>query len=96
MFMATPAMGYVECCGVLERMDLEPDLPAIRAPALVLGARPDPATPPAHHEKIAAAIPGARLVLLDDGAHLVNVERADEVTGLIVEHLALGPREERA
>lgn len=89
MFLATPSMGYVECCGVIERMDLEPALSWIRASALVLGARPDPATPPVHHERIAAGIPGARLVLLDDGAHLVNVERAGEVTALILEHLAL-------
>ena len=36
---------------------------------------------------IAGAIPRAHLEVLDPGAHLLNVERADDVTALIREHL---------
>ena len=53
---------------------------------MIAGAQ-DPATPPEHAERIAAAIPDARLEVLDPGAHLVNVERAEAVTELILEHL---------
>ena len=84
---ATPAEGYAACCGAIERMDLRADLPAIRAPTLVIAARDDPSTPPQHARVIAAGIPGARLVVLERGAHLVNVETPDVVTELILGHL---------
>jgi 3-oxoadipate enol-lactonase len=85
--LATPAEGYAACCDALERMDLRPDLPAIRAPTLVIAARDDPTTPPEHAQVIAEGIPGARMVVLEWGAHLVNVETPDVVTELIAEHL---------
>ena len=53
---------------------------------MIAGAQ-DPATPPEHAERIAAAIPDARLEVLDPGAHLVNVERPEAVTELILDHL---------
>ncbi len=54
----------------------------------MIGGAQDPATPPAEHAaRIAAAIPDARLEVLDPGAHLVNVERPDAVARLIREHL---------
>jgi 3-oxoadipate enol-lactonase len=87
MIAATPAEGYASCCAIIERMDLEPRLGEIRAPALVIAAAQDPSTPPEHGERIAAAIPGARLEILDPGAHLVAVERPEVVTELILEHL---------
>jgi 3-oxoadipate enol-lactonase len=86
--LATPAEGYAACCGAIERMDLRADLSSIRAPTLVIAARDDPSTPPQHAEVIAAGIPGARLVVLERGAHLVNVETPEVVTEVILEHLA--------
>ena len=85
--VATPAEGYAACCGVVERMDLRADLPAIRAPTLVIAARDDPSTPPEHAHVIADGIPGARLVVVERGAHLVNVETPDVVTELVLGHL---------
>ena len=58
------------------------------------GARPSSSTPAqdgivprAHAEAYASAIPDARLVDLDDAAHLAALERPDEVAKLVVEHL---------
>ena len=85
--LSTPPEGYAACCGVVGSMDLRADLGAIRAPTLVICAAEDPSTPPEHGRAIAAGIPGARLVELSRGAHLVNLETPDPVTGLIVEHL---------
>ena len=45
------------------------------------------AMPPEHSEAMAAAIPGARIEILDPAAHLASVERADAVTALIAGHL---------
>ena len=54
---ATAAEGYAACCQAIERMDLRPGLPAIRAPTLAIAAAEDPATPPVHLERIAAGDP---------------------------------------
>jgi 3-oxoadipate enol-lactonase len=88
MLAANDPEGYAACCGAIERMDLTGDLPAIAAPALVIGGAEDRATPPHEHAaRIAAAIPEARLEILEGTAHMANVERPDAVTDLIREHL---------
>jgi pimeloyl-ACP methyl ester carboxylesterase len=68
-------------------MDLTDGLAGISAPTLVIAGAQDPATPPEHGERIAAAVPDARLEVLDPAAHLANVEQPEAVTRLILEHL---------
>ena len=87
MLCDCPAEGYAACCGVIERLDLRGDLARITVPTLVIAAAEDPSTPPEHSATIAAGVPGARLEVLPHGAHLVAVERPDEVTALIERHL---------
>jgi 3-oxoadipate enol-lactonase len=84
---ATPAEGYAACCGAIARMDLRGDLRRIRAPTLVIAGADDRATPPEHAERIAAGIDGARLEILSPAAHLANLEQAEAVTRLILDHL---------
>jgi 3-oxoadipate enol-lactonase len=80
--------GYANCCSIIEHLDLVPSLDRIRASTLIVAGAQDPSAPPAEHaEKIAAGVPGSRLEILDPGAHLINVERPDAVTTLILEHL---------
>jgi 3-oxoadipate enol-lactonase len=86
MLVATPDEGYAACCGVIERMDLLPELGAVRAPTLVIAGRHDPATPPEHAERIVAGIPGARLELVD-AAHLATIEQPRTMSRLIAGHL---------
>jgi 3-oxoadipate enol-lactonase len=88
MIASVDPAGYVACCGAIERMDLLPDLHRVVAPALVLAGREDAATPPEHAEAIAERIDGARLEIVDDAAHLANVERPEEVTRRLLGHLA--------
>ena len=64
------------------------DLGAIAAPTLAIAGAEDPTSPPEHLEAIAAEIPNARLVVIPRGAHLVNVERADEFNDALLAHLA--------
>jgi 3-oxoadipate enol-lactonase len=87
MIVATPDEGYAACCEVIERMDLEAQLPAIAAPTRVIVGRRDPATPPEHGRRIAAAIPGARLDELDT-AHLGNVQEPARYSELVLAHLS--------
>ena len=87
MFVATPPEGYAACCGVIERMDQLPRLGEIRAPTLVIAADDDPATPPEHAEKIAAAIPGARLEIVHGARHMATIEQPEAMTTRIAGHL---------
>jgi 3-carboxy-cis,cis-muconate cycloisomerase/3-oxoadipate enol-lactonase len=88
MIAATPAAGYAACCGVLERAILLDDLPAIAAPTLVVVGADDPATPPSHAERVVAGIPGARLAVVPDAAHLANLGQPEHVNRLILDHLS--------
>ena len=79
--------GYASCCTAIETMSITDALPTITAPTLVIAGADDPATPPVHGERIAATVPGARLAVVAGAAHLGNVERPTEFTGLIIDHL---------
>ena len=59
------------------RPDSSPLLPDIKVPTIVTVGEEDTITPPADAERMAAAIPNARLVKLAGAAHLSNVETAD-------------------
>jgi 3-oxoadipate enol-lactonase len=79
----TSSEGYAGCCEALAALDLHPVLGSISAPTLVIAAAGDPATPPDHGRAIADGIPGARFELIEDAAHLANIEKAELVTPLI-------------
>jgi 3-oxoadipate enol-lactonase len=79
--------GYAGCCEALGSMDMREDIKAIEKPTLVVSASEDPATPPDHGRLIADTIPGARFELIQGARHLACLERPDEFTPLILEHL---------
>jgi 3-oxoadipate enol-lactonase len=85
--LSTTAESYAGCCDAIATMNLRGRLGEIHAPTLVVAGAQDPATPVAHAEVIAAGIRGAALTVLDPGAHLLNVERPDSVTQLIIDHV---------
>ncbi len=87
MVSSSPAEGYAACCEAIAGLDLRGELERIAAPTVVLVGAQDPSTPPVHAETIVGGVPGARLEVLDPGAHLLNVEREAEVTGLIRDHM---------
>lgn len=87
MVSAAPPEGYASCCEAIADLDLRAELARVSAPTLVLVGAQDPSTPPAHAKTIVSAVPGARLEVLDPGAHLLNVEREAEVTALIRDHM---------
>ena len=59
---------------ILFRPDGRKDLNKITCPTLVLCGRSDALTPLSGHEEMAAAIPGARLVIIEDCGHLAPLE----------------------
>jgi pimeloyl-ACP methyl ester carboxylesterase len=54
-------------------------LPRIKCPALVIGGRQDIVTPPEAHSDLARSIPGAKLVLVDQAAHMITLEQPEAV-----------------
>jgi 3-oxoadipate enol-lactonase len=87
MLVSTPAEGYAECCGAIERMDQVPMLHLIGAPTLVIAAEDDPATPPEHGALIASTVPGAQLAVVKDARHMATIEQPAAMTELILGHL---------
>ena len=84
--LATAPHGYAACCAAIRDMDLRPVVHLIDRPVLVIGGSLDPATPPDHAEAIAAAIAGARLVMLE-AAHLSNIEQPAAFTAALLDVL---------
>jgi pimeloyl-ACP methyl ester carboxylesterase len=87
MFLSTDRESYAQCCEALAQWDVREELGAIDVPTLVIAGEQDPSTPPEHGELIAARIPGARLEVIPNAAHLANVERSDEFNLLLEEFL---------
>jgi len=66
-----------------DRVDSRPGLAEIKCPALVLVGRQDQLTPPDRAAEMAAGIPGARLVTVEDCGHLSAIERPDAVSAAL-------------
>jgi 3-oxoadipate enol-lactonase len=92
MLRETPAEGYAGCCEAIRDADLRDRLGAIRAPTLVVAGAEDPAAPPEQADLITRSIPDARFVVIEQAAHLANVERPGEVTRAVLDHLGPVPR----
>jgi 3-oxoadipate enol-lactonase len=64
--------------GMAERPDSTPILPSIDVPTTILVGSADALTPPPMSEKMAEAIPGAEMIVLDGAGHLSNLEKPEE------------------
>ncbi|NDK90834.1 3-oxoadipate enol-lactonase [Gordonia desulfuricans] len=87
MVAATPDEGYAGCCEAIAGMDQRAEIGAITAPTLAVAGADDPATPPATLASIVESIAGARLLVVDDAAHLAPAEQPATITPAIIEHL---------
>jgi 3-oxoadipate enol-lactonase / 4-carboxymuconolactone decarboxylase len=87
MLLSTPPEGYAACCDTLADADLTSRVGAITAPTLVLTGADDPAVPPDVGAALAASIPGADHVVVDDAAHMANVEQPEAFTAALLAHL---------
>jgi 3-oxoadipate enol-lactonase len=87
MLLSAEPKGYAACAAAVRDMDQRESIKSITATTLVIGGTQDPGTTPADATLIATSIPGAKRVMLE-GAHLVNIEQADEFTRVLLEFLA--------
>lgn len=75
MIRNTTIEGYVAAIEAIQRLDLLDSLSGLPIPALVITGRNDPAATPQVAASIADKLPDSRLSVLDDAAHLSNVEQ---------------------
>ena len=93
----SPAMIAVGCDMFLQQ-DHQPLLPIVRAgmredryprlaeitvPTVVMVGSADRTTPPSHARRLAAGVPGARLVTVPDAGHILNWEAPDALVDVI-------------
>jgi pimeloyl-ACP methyl ester carboxylesterase len=87
---ATPEIFTGQVRALLGRPDADPLLPSIKCPTLVGVGRQDAWSPVSQHEPIAAAIPGATLVIFEDSGHMAPMEAPQAVTGALRTWLRAG------
>ena len=75
MILTTPGRGYAGCCAAIRDMDQRDILKDIAVPTMVIVGDQDPATTPEQGQLIADRVPGARLVTIQNAAHLSNIEQ---------------------
>ena len=61
----------------------------INFPTIVAVGRQDEWSTVAQHEEIARAIPGAKLVVVEDSGHFVPVEQPEVLTGILRELMSM-------
>ncbi|WP_042883783.1 3-oxoadipate enol-lactonase [Cupriavidus necator] len=77
MLVATQVRGYVGVAEAIMAFDLTGALSRIHCPTLVVAGEQDQGASVAMAQSIAAAIPGARLEVMPQAAHLVHVEQPE-------------------
>lgn len=81
--LETPAEVLWRDLVACDRFEAGPRLDQIRVPTLVLCGSLDRMTPPPDCRRLAEAIPGAGFHLVEGAGHMVMIERAEEVAGLV-------------
>lgn len=83
--------GYANACAAMAALNaapLDPELPRIQAPTLIIASTLDQHCPPRAAEIIAAGIEGSRLEIFPGAGHAIPVERPRELAAAINSFLA--------
>jgi 3-oxoadipate enol-lactonase len=87
MIEATSPIGYTGACAALRDTDLREMIPAIHTPSLILAGALDESTPPSQARELHTAIVGSELVILQEAAHLSNVEQPEVFSKYVLSFL---------
>jgi len=85
---ATPEIHARQIRALLNRPDASVQLSSISVPTLVVAGEKDRWATPAQHEKLAAAIPGAVLKVIEGSGHFVPLEAPAPFTAALRDWLA--------
>lgn len=90
MAASVGAEAYLRQLSALaSRTDSQPHLPQIACPTLLVAGDADTLCPVTLHSQMAAAIPGARLAVLEHCGHLCSLEQPAAITALLRNWLEL-------
>nr|WP_319395692.1 alpha/beta fold hydrolase [uncultured Desulfobacter sp.] len=87
MTATSPAGFVVGLEAIRDRKDSSALLPQLKIPALVMGANEDKAIPSEKSQEMAGQIPDARLCMVADAGHMVNMEQPDAFNAALVDFL---------
>jgi pimeloyl-ACP methyl ester carboxylesterase len=82
--------GFANGCRAnlaLGAVPLDPALPGISAPTLLIASPQDSLCPPRAAEIVAAGVPGASVELLEGSGHEIPLERPEALAGLMLDFL---------
>ena len=79
--------GYTNQINAIYAFDADGRLPQITTPTLILTGKDDALVVPENSHRLAARIPGARLIEFEHAGHLFFMEKADEVNHILREFL---------
>ena len=84
---STPKGASAAQRGMAERRDYSADLPHIDTPTLIIVGREDSIRPVSDAEFMHERIPNSQLEIIEDAAHMTNLEQAEEFNRIVVEFL---------
>ena len=87
MLKTKPEGAAAALHGMAKRDDQTELLAKITVPALVMVGAEDAITPVADSEKMHAAIPGSRLVVIENAGHVSNLERTEQFNDALLSFL---------
>lgn len=85
----SPAGAAAAQRGMAARRDYSGDLPGIAVPTLVVVGREDTVRPVSDAEFMHREIHGSRLEIIDDAAHMTNIEQPETFNRALIEFLRL-------
>jgi 3-oxoadipate enol-lactonase/4-carboxymuconolactone decarboxylase len=89
MLLATDPVGWLGCAAALRDADAASIAGRVKCPTTVVVGDRDESTPPAAAQAIHAVIPGSRVVVIAEAAHVPNFEREEAFTRAILAHMKL-------
>jgi 3-oxoadipate enol-lactonase len=87
-FLRLDPVVFQSACEALATLDLRPDIGTVTVPVLVLVGEHDEATPPPMSRELAAGLPHARLIVLDNCAHVPQLQKPDVFMEAIADFVA--------
>lgn len=88
MIARTSVDGLVGCAHAIKKMDHTALLASIKVPTLIVVGEQDPGTPVAAARVLHNAITGSKMVIVEDAAHLPNIEKPAAFNATVLEFVA--------
>ena len=86
LIRSTPVPGYVGCCQAIAKLNTTARLKDIKRPVLAIAGDQDAAAPGTRY--IGENVPGAKLVMIPQAAHIANIERPEAFNRALREFLS--------